>query len=261
MCGSDRTRKPGLESDWGGLGLEKIPNPTDLSSRAGVGSGLGLTVIFCSLPKTGFSTPMFNHHSIKMVRPIIAMWLATFKGNRNVQGRRIGIRLLYQVSAPAVVLMRCNFETYLMRETFGPEHLSNSVATTTTRQTSLPTEVARVFRQLSTLASRDADTAEDAYFNLRPHIEKAGGSFYMFLQQNERMVGLLSTFLGRTEVDYVDLKFGKEDIIDNRRNGHQAQCPGIQCVWVYWYETSRLKLVGKDIASCMVKRPRMGLKE
>ncbi|KAJ7659897.1 hypothetical protein B0H17DRAFT_1145199 [Mycena rosella] len=102
--------------------------------------------------------------------------------------------------------------TYVMCETFGPEHLSNSVATTTraTRQTLLHTEVARAFRQLSILASRDADTAEDAYFNLHPHTEMPAGSFYVFLQQNKRTVGLLPTFPGRAEVDYVDLKFGKE---------------------------------------------------
>ncbi|KAJ7671719.1 hypothetical protein B0H17DRAFT_1141491 [Mycena rosella] len=59
------------------------------------------------------------------------------------------------------------------------------------QQTSSPTEIARTFRQLSTLASRDAEAAEEAYLNLQPHLEERGGSVYVFLQQNEAVIGLL----------------------------------------------------------------------
>ncbi|KAJ7693135.1 hypothetical protein B0H17DRAFT_1132609 [Mycena rosella] len=56
----------------------------------------------------------------------------------------------------------------------------------------------------STLASPDADTAEDAHFNMQPHIEKLG--VYVFLQQHTRIVGVLPTYTGGMEVDCVDLK-------------------------------------------------------
>ncbi|KAJ7672026.1 hypothetical protein B0H17DRAFT_1141312 [Mycena rosella] len=50
----------------------------------------------------------------------------------------------------------------------------------------------------SALAMHDADAAEDAYFNLQPHIENPG-SVYVFLQQNKRVIGLLPTYPAGTE--------------------------------------------------------------
>ncbi|KAJ7679932.1 hypothetical protein B0H17DRAFT_1138838 [Mycena rosella] len=55
------------------------------------------------------------------------------------------------------------------------------------------------------LASRDADAAEDAYLNLQLHIDTPG-SVYVFLQLNERIIGLLPMYPAGTEVDCIDLK-------------------------------------------------------
>ncbi|KAJ7679944.1 hypothetical protein B0H17DRAFT_1077356, partial [Mycena rosella] len=50
---------------------------------SGLGLGPGLTVLFCSLHSNGFSTPLFNHQSIKMIpRPTIATCQATIKVRR-----------------------------------------------------------------------------------------------------------------------------------------------------------------------------------
>ncbi|KAJ7614583.1 hypothetical protein B0H17DRAFT_1152973 [Mycena rosella] len=110
------------------------------------------------------------------------------------------------------------------------------------RQTSLHAEVARDFRLLSGLASRDADAAEDTYLNLQPHIEKPG-NVYVFLQQNEGLIGLLPNHQPGTAVDCVDLKVGKAEVVEARWQGHQAQCKGVQRIWAYRYTTNKPKLI------------------
>ncbi|KAJ7653864.1 hypothetical protein B0H17DRAFT_1146926 [Mycena rosella] len=62
------------------------------------------------------------------------------------------------------------------------------------RQLSSHAEVARDFRQLSVFASHDTDVAEDTYINL---LDKQG-SIYVFLQEEERVVGLLVSQLHRS---------------------------------------------------------------
>ncbi|KAJ7679971.1 hypothetical protein B0H17DRAFT_1138878 [Mycena rosella] len=43
----------------------------------------------------------------------------------------------------------------------------------------------------------------------------------------------IPTYPAGTEVDCMDLKFGKADVLDARRQGHQRQCKGIQHIWAY----------------------------
>ncbi|KAJ7083166.1 hypothetical protein B0H15DRAFT_932493 [Mycena belliarum] len=103
--------------------------------------------------------------------------------------------------------------------------------------------VLEVLKQLRTLAGRDPLDAAEAYLNLRPYLEPPAGNVYVFLQLNEAIVQWIPHAPLGLEIDTLDLKVGKANDVDARRAGHEAQCPGIQRVWAYHYQTNYPKLL------------------
>ncbi|KAJ7477442.1 hypothetical protein FB451DRAFT_1396425 [Mycena latifolia] len=103
--------------------------------------------------------------------------------------------------------------------------------------------VDRILSELRTLARRDPEAAAEAYLNLRPYRETPGGSVYAFLKENEAVVRTSPSAPLGLEIDAMDLKVRTAIDVDTRRAGHEAQCPGIERVWAYHYQTNYPKLL------------------
>ncbi|KAJ7445571.1 hypothetical protein B0H11DRAFT_1930566 [Mycena galericulata] len=82
----------------------------------------------------------------------------------------------------------------------------------------------------------DPMDAAEAYFNLRPYLEKPG-LVYVHMRRNAAMFGSIPTRPAGEEVDWVDVKPGRATDLAARRESYADKCVGVELAWQYCYET------------------------
>ncbi|KAJ7609373.1 hypothetical protein DFH06DRAFT_1148489 [Mycena polygramma] len=107
---------------------------------------------------------------------------------------------------------------------------------------SLPEQTRKnMMAALCRLAARAPIEAAEAYLNLRPYKEHPG-FVYTHLRPNwEVLDNAPNVPMG--QLDWVDIKVGKAEDMEDRQLGYESTCVGEPISWAFCYETSRPKLI------------------
>ncbi|KAJ7654687.1 hypothetical protein DFH06DRAFT_1133443 [Mycena polygramma] len=107
---------------------------------------------------------------------------------------------------------------------------------------SLPEQTRKnMMAALCRLAVRAPIEAAEAYLNLRPYKEHPG-FVYTHLRPNwEVLDNAPNVPMG--QLDWVDIKVGKAEDMEDRQLGYELTCVGEPIAWAFCYETSRPKLI------------------
>ncbi|KAJ6447748.1 hypothetical protein C8R47DRAFT_1085177 [Mycena vitilis] len=99
----------------------------------------------------------------------------------------------------------------------------------------------KMMAALCRLAARAPIEAAEAYLNLRPY-EEHQGFVYTHLRPNwEVLDNAPNVPMG--QLDWVDIKVGKAEVMEDRQLGYESTCVGEPIAWAFCYETSRPKLI------------------
>ncbi|KAJ7654688.1 hypothetical protein DFH06DRAFT_1133444 [Mycena polygramma] len=94
---------------------------------------------------------------------------------------------------------------------------------------------------LCRLAARAPIEAAEAYLNLRPYKERPG-FVYTHLRPNWEVLDDAPN-VPVVQLDWVDIKVGKAEDMEDRQLGYESTCVGEPIAWAFCYETSRPKLI------------------
>ncbi|KAJ7906990.1 hypothetical protein B0H13DRAFT_1880049 [Mycena leptocephala] len=110
---------------------------------------------------------------------------------------------------------------------------------------SLPDDVRKkIMSRLCRLAAREPLEAAEAYLNLRPYKEHAGGGVaYVHLRPNWEILENAADVPDDDELDWVDLKVGEAHDVDDRRDDYELDCVDEPILWAYCYQTAYPKLI------------------
>ena len=85
--------------------------------------------------------------------------------------------------------------------------------------------------------------AAEALFNIQPYLDLSG-KVYVHLKPDDETMAAIPTMPANEEVDYLSLKIGRTGDLERRRGEYEHTCVGEEICWAFYYETSKVKLVG-----------------
>ncbi|KAJ7793535.1 hypothetical protein B0H13DRAFT_1935434 [Mycena leptocephala] len=148
------------------------------------------------------------------------------------------------IGSIALSFLGCNSLSVLLTDTRGLLSLHDAVVDGRVAA-SLPDDVRKkIMSRLCRLAAREPLEAAEAYLNLRPYKEHAGGGVaYVHLRPNREILENAADVPDDDELDWVDLKVGEAHDVDDRRDDYELDCVDEPILWAYCYQTAYPKLI------------------